>query len=126
MAHLSPFRIGCGVLAILWAGMIFWLSGSPDAHGAAQYLTFSFADKVAHAVTFSILGALIYGAIGRYWLAIVLASGYGLFDEVHQAFVPGRVSDPLDWLADTMGTFIAVTIVRYLTHRRQWHLNPVE
>jgi VanZ family protein len=126
MAQVSPIRIGCGVLAILWTAMIFWLSSSPDAQGTAQYLTFPFADKAAHAVTFGILGALIYGATGRYWLAIVLASGYGLFDEVHQAFVPGRVSDPLDWLADTMGAFTAVTIVRYLTHRRLWRLNPVE
>lgn len=36
-------------------------------------------------------------------LAIVLTSAYGATDEYHQAFVPLRDSNPLDWAADTLG-----------------------
>lgn len=36
-------------------------------------------------------------------LAVVLASAYGITDEIHQIFVPGRMCDPLDWAVDTAG-----------------------
>lgn len=126
MAHRSPFRILCTMLALLWALGIFWLSSAPDARGAAQLLTFPGADKLAHAAVFGVLAALLYGATGRPYLAVLLASAYGIFDEVHQAFVPGRHSDPLDWVANTVGAYLTVMAVRYLTHRRRLRLNPVE
>ena len=28
---------------------------------------------------------------------------YGVTDEWHQLYVPGRVSDPADWIADVVG-----------------------
>ena len=34
---------------------------------------------------------------------MALASLYGATDEFHQSFVPGRDSDVLDWVADTLG-----------------------
>ena len=48
-------------------------------------------------------------------LAIAL---YGLMDEVHQAFTPGRIADPLDWLADVVGA-LAVAALVLLWHRRR-------
>lgn len=35
--------------------------------------------------------------------SVILASLWGVTDEIHQAFVPGRVPDPLDWWHDTVG-----------------------
>lgn len=64
------------------------------------------------------LGALLYLATGRAWLAVLLASLYGVSDEVHQAFVPGRSADLLDWLADTAGAAVAVSLVRLWAGRR--------
>ena len=40
--------------------------------------------------------------------AILLTSLYGLSDEVHQAFVPFRDSNWLDWVADTIGAAVGV------------------
>lgn len=45
-------------------------------------------------------------------LAIVLASLYGITDEFHQSFVPGRFPDPVDWLVDTFGATLGALVFR--------------
>ncbi len=46
----------------------------------------------------------------RFFRVIIFCSFYGVFDEWHQSFVPGRNSDVFDWLADTMGGVFAAGI----------------
>ncbi len=46
---------------------------------------------------------------------------YGLFDEFHQGFVPGRTSDIFDALADAVGGMIY--IVTYLFYRNIFSQN---
>jgi VanZ family protein len=36
-------------------------------------------------------------------LIITIASVYGVIDELHQSYVPGRDSSVYDWIADTLG-----------------------
>ncbi len=107
-----------GVLALLWAVLTFWLSASPDAQGVGGFLDLRPPfDKLYHAVNFGVLAALLYLATGRTWLAVLLASLYGVSYEVHQAYVPGRSSDVTDWLADTTGAVVAVLFIGYLLRR---------
>lgn len=104
------------LLAALWAALIFWLSSSPDAQGSVDFLDLvPYGDKLAHAVAFGTLGAFIYLASGRFWLTLFFASLYGISDEVHQYFVPGRNADMLDWLADTLGALAFILLVRNVT-----------
>ena len=42
---------------------------------------------------------------------IFLGSLYGLADELHQYFVPNRYADPVDWVADTLGSAIGAIAV---------------
>lgn len=106
--------------ALLWAGLTFWLSSSPDALGAAGWINLSPPwDKFYHAANFGVLALFIYLASKRAWLAVLLASLYGMTDELHQAFVPGRSADVADWLADTLGAVLAVTLVHLWQRRRQ-------
>lgn len=47
------------------------------------------------------------------WLvffAVAAASLYGVTDEIHQLFVPGRFCDPADWLVDTLGALTGALI----------------
>ena len=48
----------------------------------------------------------------------LLASLYGVSDEVHQAFVPFRNSSWLDWLADTVGAVLGVTALHRMASLR--------
>ena len=101
-----------------YAGLIFYFSAQSHPE---EHLPFvgHFSDKVLHALEYGILGALCYRAIrgsgNDLWsrqaipAAILLASLYGVSDEVHQAFIPFRDSNWLDWLADTVGAALGVT-----------------
>lgn len=76
-------------------------------------------DKVAHFFAYGLLGTLLarVPAFARVpwgvFAAVALASLYGVSDEFHQSFTPGRSVDAMDWLADTSGAALAV-----LTYRR--------
>ena len=43
--------------------------------------------------------------------AVGLTVLYGLSDEIHQRFVPGRVADVRDLMADTIGALVGVVLV---------------
>lgn len=93
--------------AIAWMAVIFALSSMPgDAVPAGSYGSYG------HFFLYTVLAALYLLAIpsGRsatriMLVAVALASAYGITDELHQVFVPGRVPDPVDWLVDTAGAF---------------------
>jgi VanZ family protein len=104
-------------------GLIYYLSDRPSL----DIEEFFFAqDKVAHAIVFGILGVLFLASMQpaseRYrlrqvWIAVGLTAIYGVFDEWHQAFVPGRSPDAWDVVADTIGALIAVTLMYRLAAR---------
>lgn len=115
----APSRSGAGRVAWLWGpvavsmAVIFALSAmsSPPNPGAV-------GDKTEHFVGYGILGAvtarataggtlagLSGGAAAAAW---TLATLYGVSDEYHQSFVPGRTADPADALADASGAAVAV------------------
>ena len=56
-------------------------------------------------------------------LAIVVAGACGVSDEWHQAFVPLRSSDVLDWVADTVGSILGAGV---LPLQRWLARNPAE
>ena len=89
--------------AAAWAAVIFGMSSVPGSSipGRFSYL--------GHIVQYGVLGAALVwalipgrGGIGIVALAAAIASAYGITDEFHQAFVPFRTPDPLDWLVDTV------------------------
>ena len=73
-----------------------------------------------HIAAYAGLGALTARATGKglrdvSWravvAAIVIASLYGVTDEYHQRFVPGRSFDVLDMVADTIGSVVGASAV---------------
>ncbi|MHB1017229.1 MAG: VanZ family protein [Coriobacteriia bacterium] len=93
------------VVSALWMGVIFALSSLPgDSMPAGEY------GSIGHFGGYLVLGGLYFIALGGRragWravaLAVLLASAYGVTDEFHQSFVPGRMPDPADWATDTVG-----------------------
>jgi VanZ family protein len=41
--------------------------------------------------------------LGTFILTACIAAVYGIVDEIHQYFVPGRDCSPWDWVADALG-----------------------
>ena len=75
------------------------------------------SDKGAHAILYAGLGTLLLRALagGQFrriavrtlLTAIVLAAAYGVSDEIHQLFVPGRSYEIADMVADAAGAGVA-------------------
>jgi VanZ family protein len=98
--------------AILMAALIFIVSSMEKI--PVIELTFRWEDKLLHAIAYAILAfltsrALYYQNIKSTWrknavvLAVVFAALYGISDEIHQYFVPGRMMDFWDFVADVIG-----------------------
>ena len=84
-------------------------------------------DKLLHAAAYFVFGLLCLRAFHgglraprtqAAWSAMLLAIGYGAFDEIHQSWVPGRYSSVPDWLADAAGALLALLAV-WGWHRRK-------
>jgi VanZ family protein len=110
--------------ALGWAGLIFYLSHIPGVD--VPHLFFA-KDKLLHAVVFGILGFFALGAmkdtadrhpVFQPSLAVVLVIIYGVLDEYHQYFVPGRSPDIYDVMADAVGGILGVWLCyRFLESR---------
>lgn len=106
---------------IFWAALIFWNSSRSNIH-LPNYFFQNF-DKVIHGGIYFILGYLVTRALSRghfenltvikVGLSILLATLYGLSDEFHQLFVPGRSMDYFDFLADVVGIIIAQVVIYF-------------
>lgn len=99
-------------LTLGWMALIFFLSSRPDVPAPEL---FSQQDKVAHLLVFGVLGLLLAFSLAppaeatwrRVFLITVLVAVYGVTDELHQYFVPGREASAWDVLADGVGGFLA-------------------
>lgn len=109
--------------AAAWAGVIFYLSSQPTvpAPGVPGM------DKVLHFGAYAVLGWLLAFAVDRARLplivGVVLGLLYGVSDEIHQAYVPGRSPDLLDWMADAAGV-AAATFLYARRHARRAAARP--
>ncbi|MDZ4655437.1 MAG: VanZ family protein [Coriobacteriia bacterium] len=107
----------------LWAATIFALSSIPGSDlPPGEYST------VGHFALYFVLSAVAFTALDsrprtRALSAIALASAYGISDELHQLFVPGRCADPVDWLVDTAGAVAAATLILLAMRVRASRMN---
>lgn len=106
---------------ILYSGIIFCVSSIPDVTTPLPEAHF---DKFLHIFEYLPFGFLVARAIGstgsvvsgkKLWILVVLATLlYGMSDEYHQSFVPGRDFELFDIVVDTIGGAIggAVYLLR--------------
>ncbi len=115
---------------LAYMAVVFALSHSPSP--PLPRALWALGDKTLHAVEYVPMGFLWARALraagaraaGWGWLA---AAGFGLTDELHQAFVPRRVPSALDLLADTVGAAVgalAWLALRWLARRRAGPVSP--
>lgn len=117
-SRLHVFR----ALTVGWMTLIFFLSSQTSLPTPAF---FSGADRLAHAAFYAILGVLLARSLApprvmtwkRVLLLTVLATAYGVTDEYHQLFVPGRDASAWDILADGLGGFLAASALFWRDRR---------
>ena len=118
----------------IYLAIIFVMSSIPGYE--LPKLDFNFSDKIAHFLEFGILGIFLYNAFKHtspvkkpFLWSIVIGFLWGVSDELHQFFVPGRQCSFRDFFADASGVLIFVLISKMLnehsvkkTHLPEQHL----
>jgi VanZ family protein len=109
---------------ILWALVIFLFSAKHAVSVSQIDITDFVVKKCAHIIEYAVFTTLLYRALyasgvskkkaGIY--SVILAVIYGLSDEFHQSFTPGRDPKLRDVLFDTTGAITAIYSV--------WNLLP--
>jgi VanZ family protein len=121
---LQQLRIASLLLTCCWIAAIYYLSSRSDINFE---ISFAAKDKLFHMAAYGLLGVFILGIMrpsltgysyNQVALATLMATVYGVMDEWHQSYVPGRSSDPLDLVADFVGALLATLAVRALMRRR--------
>ena len=108
---------------ILWALVIFTFSSFPTP--PVPRLGIRFEDKWQHLVAYGLLGYLAGRAFffqNRYFflsrrpilMAVLFGVLYGISDEFHQYFVPGRFTDIYDVIADGIGALLGAGLFALL------------
>jgi VanZ family protein len=112
------------------AAGIFVLSSLPG--GVLKIPPVDYLDKLVHLGIYFLLALLLLRALARTtrlagWprarVALALVAGLGVTDEVHQAFVPGRMPDAMDVAADAAGALLACAVF-WLGSRRARRARP--
>jgi VanZ family protein len=111
---------------LVWMALIFTASSIPS--GRFPDVSIFRFDKLIHLVIYGVLGFLMHRALSRQsrfpllarWAAlwsVLFCVLYGVSDELHQSFVPGRDMSGYDLIANTAGALLSAVIVRVRTGR---------
>ncbi|MBA3277001.1 MAG: VanZ family protein [Chloroflexia bacterium] len=123
-SHLILRPIARIAIAIGWMALIFLVSARgtvPRPPGLGPVVTSS----LGHFSVYFVLAILVWWVLGgfglggrrRWLLAFALAVLYGVSDEWHQSFVPGRQPDPLDVAVDALGAACGLAVAAWAVRR---------
>lgn len=86
------------------------------SHQSRVEIPFGAPDYIGHGVSYAVLGGLLMRALAGGTLrsmraalilpAVLIATAYGLTDEFHQSFIPGRMASWSDIAADGVGALV--------------------
>lgn len=104
---------------ILWAGVIFTFSAFPATRTSEIHWQDFIVKKSAHVIVYFILSVFLYRAfvssgfkkINAGYISILIAMFYGVSDEFHQSFTPGREPHIRDVIFDTIGATLAIYVI---------------
>ncbi|EXX88109.1 hypothetical protein BG53_02115 [Paenibacillus darwinianus] len=118
---------------VLWMGVIFWFSSreGDELNGWLPWFQQWFPGMSGfnwgHFVSYFILAAAFayaFGGASLQWrtktVIILLCLLYGISDEYHQSFVPGRSPDVQDLINDTLGAALAMLALTLPPVRNGW------
>jgi hypothetical protein len=127
-AHVTPGKLHIA-LPLLIMALLYWLSSLPGTplpddtslHRLFLWLPSSVQDAF-HVPAYAVLSCASWWALGA-WLrvpgaralsACAIASAYGVFDEWHQSFVPGRYASLTDITLDVAGAVLGALLAASL------------
>ncbi len=119
LKFLEKHKVGLVYIPLV----IYWLLLiTATSLPAADLPSIGTIDKVNHFIAYFGLSVLLtlcllfqtkYGFLYKkaFLISFLVVILYGVIDEVHQLFIPGRMAEISDWLADTAGALLGVFLV---------------
>ena len=118
--------------------VIYWLLLiTATSLPAADLPSIGTIDKVNHFIAYFGLSVLLtlcflfqtkYDFLYKkaFLISFLIVIFYGVIDEVHQLFIPGRMAEILDWLADVGGALIGILLVLVLVKMLDYKSNKFD
>jgi len=113
--------------ALAYAALIIGFSSLRDVR--LPRVQFVEIDKVAHFCEYLLFGWLVFRSARNLhvsihkedaaFLALGFVTLFAFGDEFYQSFIPGRQSDPFDFLTDVAATIVAVIVAGLWKRRTQ-------
>jgi hypothetical protein len=138
-ARVTPSKMHVA-LPLLFMAVLYWLSslpGTPLPDDPALYGLFYWVppsvQNALHVPAFAVLSWAFWWALGA-WLrvpsaraisACAIASVYGVFDEWHQSFVPGRYASLTDVTLDVAGAVLGIWLAAWLGSRARTNKSQI-
>lgn len=123
---VSKKKIPFTWLTLVYAILILIVSSIPNLK--TPQLGFENQDKLYHFIEYSIFSVLLFFTLlnsnknflrkNVLLISILIGASFGILDELHQKFIPGRTADILDFTADFVGITI-IQIVFWIYYRRK-------
>lgn len=119
-------RVGYALLPVGYMGVLYYFSSIPASE--LSQLGVRLPDKLLHASAYAILALLAYVALRRSCRMSSRAAGvfawivsvvYGVLDEFHQSYVPGRDPSLSDIVADALGAAVAIGLLTLVAARNR-------
>ena len=109
------------LVLLAWMALITYWSSQPnlpiDQPSVASAMH-NFQHRFAHLLAYGLMGLLAWwtfeGRPRALLIAIAITSVFGMTDEFHQSFIPGRRAAVDDWLLDTLSATLAIFVVAQL------------
>ncbi|RLQ81324.1 VanZ family protein [Mycetocola zhadangensis] len=110
------------------SGFIFKMLRVLDRYEATAWINYNTLEFSANVAMFFPIGLFLVLLFGRrlWWLAMALGCGITVVIETAQLFIPGRVSDPRDLVANSAGAILGVLIGLLLTARKARQLREAK
>ena len=116
-----PVLAGLWLPVVIQMGLIFYFSSQPPGSPALEL--FPLPGGIGHLGGYGLLALLLYRALnkgfrGWSWRAagytFLAAFVYGITDEIHQSFVPGRQALLSDLFINAIGIGLALAAIRFI------------
>ncbi len=106
---------------VAWMGLIFALSSRPTLISIEDQLEAMLFYKTAHVIFYAMLAWLWWRALAPqrqmtwqlFGTVFVLTTLYGISDEIHQLYVPGRSCRLADVFFDASGAWAMLLLIRW-------------
>ena len=80
--------------------------------------------KTFHLIEYAVLFVLVNFALNLNLQSILISYLYGVSDEIHQSFTPGRLPKFTDTLIDLLGILIGFLVVKFIWPRIKIKFKP--